>query len=175
LTRRRAMVTSKRHSKRFYTQQRQQQPVINGKYHYDVRMMVYIYMIYIIYMCVCGCVCVHKYYIRVHHDWQVSSAKRIRLISKPPVPILLVFTPVTDLIASHGTRSRTLADDTLLLLLLLLLLRNWLEKVFWKPVKLSVYCMYVRTALFAKENNIVVRLWVLRPLCIAWCKRVLRL
>lgn len=115
-----------------HAQQRQQQPVINGKYNITATCIWCIIYIYIY---------IHKYYIRVHHDWQVSSAKRIRLISKPPVPILLVFTPVRDLIASLGTRARTLADDTLLLLLLLL--RNWLEKVFWKPVKLSVYCIYI--------------------------------
>lgn len=117
-----AVVTSKRHSARFYANAAAAATAggNSGKYHYDM----YVY----------------KYYIRVHHDWQVSSAKRIRLISKPPVPVLLVFIPAVYVaLTSLGTRARTLADDTLLLLLLL---RNWLEKVFWKPVKLSVNCMY---------------------------------
>lgn len=147
-----AVVTSKRHSARFYASAAAAATAggNSGKYHYDM----YVY----------------KYYIRVHHDWQVSSAKRIRLISKPPVPVLLVFIPAVYVaLTSLGTRARTLADDTLLLLLLL---RNWLEKVFWKPVKLSVNCMYTyiyiilyglpaygeQSALFAKENNIIARL-----------------
>lgn len=95
----------------------------------------------------------------------IDRFHRIRLISKPPVPILLVFIPQSghSRLSGHAAASPSPTKRYYYYYV-----TDW-KKYFESPSNCqSTVCIYVyiltfgglQSALFAKENNIIARVWV---------------